>query len=185
MEIYNAIKNNPLYDLTGAEFTLYDTNGKTVKMPTISSTGKEGAAKTVVFRSDSDGATGAFKISDGTYYIKETKAPNKGYLKDTDGDGIPDVKDTSEGAGVKLEISSGTVKINGTEVSVSKKFGSVKAFCIDWYDPPETGSVKVQKVLSNAWFLSAKTYGLSGRNIRSSILLVRYGEQILRRTPTV
>lgn len=50
VEIYNAIKNNPLYDLTGAEFTLYDTNGKTVKMPTISSTGKEGAAKTVVFQ---------------------------------------------------------------------------------------------------------------------------------------
>lgn len=55
--------NNNAYDLTGAEYTLYDENNNVVH----------------VFVTDRDGNTTPFKVKYGTYTLRETKAPHEGY----------------------------------------------------------------------------------------------------------
>ncbi len=55
--------NNNAYDLTGAEYTLYDENNHVVH----------------VFVTDKDGNTKPVNVKYGRYTLRETKAPHKGY----------------------------------------------------------------------------------------------------------
>lgn len=91
MNLFNAVKNNPCYDILGAQFTLYETNGTIAKdingnnvVLTVTSSEEQGTV----------GKTNRVKILPGDYWLRETKAPNKGFRLDADGDGIADEHDS-------------------------------------------------------------------------------------------
>lgn len=86
------VSNNPYYDLAGAEFTLYTSKNMTEAARAINSNGQKFTLK-VTRQSDGTYKTNEAQVVAGTYYVRETKAPNSGYQIDTDGDGICDNED--------------------------------------------------------------------------------------------
>lgn len=64
--------NNPLYDLAGTTYTVYDATTRTVA--------KTVTGSDAILVCDSNGNTATLEMPLGSYYVKETKA-GKGYLK--------------------------------------------------------------------------------------------------------
>lgn len=71
----NCSNNNPLYDLAGTQYTIYNQDGVTVAK-TIS-------GNNAVLTCKSDGTTNILEMPIGSYKVKETKV-GKGYLKNDD-----------------------------------------------------------------------------------------------------
>lgn len=71
----NCSNNNPLYDLAGTQYTVYNQDGVTVAK-TIS-------GNNAVLTCKSDGTTNILEMPIGSYKVKETKV-GKGYLKNDD-----------------------------------------------------------------------------------------------------
>lgn len=119
---------NSNYDLSGAEFTLYTSKSTSNR---AKNTDGETFVLRVARQSNGTYATNTEKIAPGTYYVRETKAPNKGYMCDRDGDGIPDEKDANPtDYWYKIEVTSGD---------------NDKVFTFNWNNPPAFPKVQINK----------------------------------------
>ena len=135
---YEATKNNSCYDLSGAKFQLFDEDGFTpTEAKKVDSNGSETGDKVpVIYTTDSSGDTETYKLKNGTYWLREIQAPNKGFYKDTDGDNSPDEEDKSTGQGKQVVIKGKKITVDGVELPVYDKIGNKDRFCFDWYDLP-------------------------------------------------
>lgn len=136
--MYEATKNNSCYDLSGAKFQLFDDDGFTpTEAKKVDSNGRETDDKVhVIYTTDSSGNTETYKLKNGTYYLREIQAPNKGYYKDTDGDLEPDETDKNTGQGKQVIIKGKKITVDGVELPVYDKIGNKDRFCFDWFDIP-------------------------------------------------
>jgi len=131
----NCSNNNPLYDLAGTQYTVYNQDGVTVAK-TIS-------GNNAVLTCDSAGNTNTLEMPIGKYVVKETKA-GKGYLLDKSTIAIeltasnttdnPYVINTTDKP-VDDPISVALTKENNNKVPIK---GAV--YCIEYYPGIQTYS---------------------------------------------
>lgn len=137
--LYEATVGNSCYDLSGAKFQLFDSDGKTpIEARRIDSNGKSsGDKKPVIFTTKVDGSVEeAFGIKSGEYWLKEIQAPSKGYYKDGDGDGTIDELDKSRGNGKKVVVKGRNISIDGVALDPTGKLGSKDKYVFTWTDEP-------------------------------------------------
>lgn len=138
--LYEATQgNSDCYDLSGAKFQVFKEDGVTpVEARVRDSNGKLTDEKVpVVFTTNSDGSTDEiYTVKNGEYWLRETQAPNKGYYKDEDGDGIRDELDKSPSLGKKVTIKGKKVTVDGVELQSVGKIDGKDLFAFTWFDPP-------------------------------------------------
>lgn len=138
-EYSSCVKNNRMYSLEGAEYKLYSDKG--CKKEAASFTTKE------------DGTTGSVQLSQGTYYLKEIKAP-KGYKIDTS------VKTVTLSAGqtntfsVKDEPAMDTLFINILKKGTADNTLGGAEFTIKYYDAESVSGNPLY-----AWILKTDSSG--------------------------
>ena len=132
----NCSNNNPLYDLAGTTYIVYDAATRTVA--------KTVTGSDAILVCDSNGNTAILEMPLGTYYVKETKA-GKGYLKNemalptfeltaantVDNPYVINTTDTP----VDDPISVALTKTNNSNVPIK---GAV--YCIEYYPGIQTYS---------------------------------------------
>lgn len=132
----NCSNNNPLYDLAGTTYIVYDAATRTVA--------KTVTGSDAILVCDSNGNTATLEMPLGTYYVKETKA-GKGYLKNdmalptfeltaantVDNPYVINTTDTP----VDDPISVALTKTNNSNVPIK---GAV--YCIEYYPGIQTYS---------------------------------------------
>ena len=137
--LYEATQGNTdCYDLSGAKFQLFDEDGFTpTEAKKVDSNGQETGDKVhVIYTTDSSGNTETYKLKNGTYWLRETQAPNKGYYLDTDGDGTSDEFDSETSKGKKVVIKGKKITVDGNELAVHDKVGNKDRFAFQWTDEP-------------------------------------------------
>ena len=140
-------EGNACYSLEGAEYTIYSE--------------KECVNSVGLLVTDANGESNTVSLKNGTYYIKETKAP-KGFLKDeevhevtltSENSEIPRVlsvedKSTMDPISVLLKKVNADTNLNGNQINLSLENAE---FTIKYYDvensmidPAETGKTPVR-----------------------------------------
>ncbi len=144
--------------LEGAEFRLYTDENATVEYVPKNPDGSAGTA--VLFTTDADGRMTISGLDAGTYYLKETKAP-QGFIKDQTAhkieiiaeteevevteyttDGVTWTKETTGADGEKSYtfktdvLKSYTVKIDGVETATYNFTNDGTDAVIDWTEEP-------------------------------------------------
>lgn len=146
--LYESTKNSPYYDLSGAEFQVFKSDGVT---PVVANKVDEdlnptGEKINMIFKTKADGSCSAtVSLRDGEYWLREVKAPAKGYYQDTDGDGIPDKDDTDTGLGKKIVIKGEDITVNGKKLSVYDQYKGKNRYCFEWTDAPISAEIKLNK----------------------------------------
>lgn len=147
--IYGATKDNDCYDLSGAKFQVFKEDGVTPAEARVIENGKPTGEKVpVIFTTRADGSTEEiYSVKRGEYWLREVQAPNKGFYKDTDGDGIRDELDDDTSFGKKYSINRGKVVVDGVELSPIGKFEGKDLFAFQWWDEPmnDPNSITVNK----------------------------------------
>lgn len=138
--LYESTLNNDCYDLTGTTFRLYQEDGVTPVSCTVLDENEKptGEKINVEFTTDANGETNAiYRWRNGTYWLREVKAPKSGFYVDTDGDGIRDELDKSQGLGKKVVIKGKTITIDGVELKPERKLSNNQdLYVIHWMDEP-------------------------------------------------
>lgn len=137
--LYESTFDNPCYDLSGAKFQVFKEDGVTpVEARVRDSNGKlTGEKVPVVFTTNPDGSTDEiYTVQRGEYWLREVQAPNKGFYKDTDGDGIRDELDDSTSFGKKFTIQGGKIIVDGVELQSVGKIDGKDLFAFEWEDEP-------------------------------------------------
>lgn len=149
--------NNSMYDLSGAVYTVYTDAEctKQAKFITVDANGKVTGVTDASFTTDSTGNAPEAHILFGTYYLKETTAP-EGYEMDT---GIYKVVvGTENTAQTNVTISSGTHSYDSYKFTVNVTDKPVE-------DPL---SIKIQKADSNGNIVTG------GMSLEGTIFKVSY-----------